>query len=184
MAGLLNDGYSIVSVLPDDSVVVATPDGSAPGRAGVRWTGALDPADKLSPSLPGGDTVLAIIEFHPDVSSDVQDGVAAAEGITLDRPAPLAANHAIVQASMGQLRALAQHDEVAYIFPADPALPTDSGFNTCAGMLTASGPIPQFANIVHGWDADSGGSFIWDIFSVPSRQKFRPQRFRAKLCAR
>jgi hypothetical protein len=52
---------------------------------------------------------------------------------------------------------LASHDEVAYIFPADPALSSESDWMTCAGMLTLTGKVGQYANIVHGWDlgADS-----------------------------
>ena len=68
-------------------------------------------------------------------------------------------NHVIVNASMDQLKAIAAHDEVAYIFPADPALlaaPTPGVAPVqCAGMLTLSGPIAQYANVVTGWDLDS-----------------------------
>jgi hypothetical protein len=32
---------------------------------------------------------------------------------------------------------------------------TDNGFSACAGMLTMSGPIAQYANLVHGWNVDS-----------------------------
>jgi Matrixin len=152
---LLNDGYPVVSVLPDNGVVVATRDGRVAARAGVRWTGPLDAADKMSPELAGGDPIAVIVEFHADVARALQDEVAGMEGVTLERVPVLAANHAIAETSMARLEALAAHDEVAYIFPADPALLTDGSFNPCAGMLTASGPIPQFANIVHGWDKDA-----------------------------
>jgi hypothetical protein len=57
--------------------------------------------------------------------------------------------------SIAQYMALALHDEVAYIFPADPALLTGNDLIACAGMLTANGTVGQYANIVHGWDLDS-----------------------------
>ncbi len=163
---LLADGNTAVSVVPDNAVVVTAQTGSVTARSGVRWIGAMDPLDKISPEFAGSrrprpgtnQTFTAIVEFHQDVPQSAQDAVAAAEGMTLLRPAVLVANHAIVMASAHDLNALAAHDEVAYIFPADPELLTDNDFNTCAGMLTLAGPIAQYANIVHGWDLDSGNA--------------------------
>jgi hypothetical protein len=110
-------------------------------------------------AAPAFAQILAIVEFHTDVKADVQQSIATAEGVTLERPAVLLPNHVIVNASMDQLKAIAAHDEVAYIFPADPALlaPQTPGVAPvqCAGMLTLSGPIAQYANVVTGWDLDS-----------------------------
>jgi hypothetical protein len=163
---LLADGNNVVSVVPDNAVVVAAQNGSVTARPGMVWIAALDPADKLSPSLGGIQAVLAIVEFHQDVSQSAQESVAAAEGIALRRPPALLANHAIVMASQDELNALAAHDEVAYIFPADPVLVNGDDLNPCAGMLTLAGPIAQYANIEHGWDLDSGdAAHLGYIFS-------------------
>jgi hypothetical protein len=162
---LLKAGLRIVGALPDNAVVVSG-SGDAGGVGadtgtgansvtGVKWTGPLDPADKLSPSLGAGDPILAILEFHADVSQSVQDSIAVTEGLTLLRPSVLVANHAIVSTSLDELKTLANYDEVAYIFPADPALLTGGNYMPCAGMLTQSGPVAQYANIVHGWDLDA-----------------------------
>ena len=98
-------------------------------------------------AAPAFAQILAIIEFHSDVKADVQESIATAEGVTIERPAVLLPNHVIVNASMDQLKAIAAHDEVAYIFPADPALlaPPTPGVAPiqCAGMMTLSGPIAQ-----------------------------------------
>ena len=110
-------------------------------------------------AAPAFAQILAIVEFHSDVKADVQESIATAEGVTIERPAVLLPNHVIVNASMDQLKAIAAHDEVAYIFPADPALlaPPTPGVAPiqCAGMMTLSGPIAQYANVVTGWDLDS-----------------------------
>ncbi len=158
---LLAAGIRVVAAVPDNAVMVVAPNRTALKTAGVRWVGELTPADKISPDLEQPelakkDRIEAIIEFHPDVETRVQDAVAAVEGLTLLRPAVLLANHAIVSTSLARLKLLAEHDEVAYIFPADPALLTETGLMPCAGMLTLSGPIAQYANIVQGWDIDSG----------------------------
>jgi len=158
---LLANGARVVGVLPDNAVVVTSGGGVSP-FAGIRSISRLDPADKISPAFgnpdPDNNAVLAIVEFHPDVSSDTQDAVANYEGVAFQRPSVLLPNHVVVTGSATVLQALAAHDEVAYIFPADPALLTDSGFSACAGMLTTSGPVAQYSNLVHGWDTDADGA--------------------------
>jgi len=152
---LLTGGAQVVSVLPDNAVVIGSANGAVAPGPGIVWTGRLDTADKLSPSLGAGDTQTVIVEFHSDVSADQQEAVAMEEGVELQRPAVLLSSHAIVVAPLTALQALAAHDEVAYIFPADPALLTDSSFSACAGMLTLAGPIAQYSNLVHGWDLNA-----------------------------
>jgi len=154
---LLAGGAQVVGVVPDNAVVVGSASGNITPGSGILWVAPLDPADKLSPSLGTDDTLTVIVEFHSDVDSDRQEAIAAEEGVGLQRPPVLMANHAIVVAPLTTLQALAAHDEVAYIFPADPALLTDSGFSACAGMLTLAGPIAQYSNLVHGWDLNSDG---------------------------
>lgn len=155
---LLQGGAQVVSALPDNAVVVSAPGVSIRSIPGVSWTSRLDIDDKISPDLAGGGPLLAIVEFHSDVSPDEQETVAEQEGIALQRPAVLTANHAIVAGSLSDLRALAANDEVAYVFPADPDLLTDATFSPCAGMLTTSGAVAQFANIIHGWDLGPDGA--------------------------
>jgi hypothetical protein len=156
---LLKDGLQVVGAMPDNAVVVAAPGGQVPDRPGVRWIGAIDPADKLSAELTAsGDPALALVEFYADVTPGQQDTIAGAEGLTLQRRKVLRPDHAIVTGTPEDLKALAAHDEVAYIFPADPGLLTDTDLMPCLGMLTASGAVGQYANIVHGWDLDADGA--------------------------
>ncbi len=152
---LLAGGAQVVSVLPDNAVVVGSSNGGITPGQGILWTGRLDPADKLSPALVAADTMTVIVEFHSDVSVGRQQAIADEEGVELQRPPVLLASHAIIVAPLTALQALAAHDEVAYIFPADPALLTDAGFSACAGMLTMAGPIAQYSNLVHGWDLNA-----------------------------
>jgi hypothetical protein len=155
---LLASGVQIIGALPDDAVVVSAPWPDVLRAYGAQSVVSFEPLDKLSPELADADNLAAIVEFHPDASLEDQNAIGAVEGVAFLRPAVVAANHAIAIASRETVRALATHDEVAYIFPADPALLTDAGFTACAGMLTMSGPIPQYANIVHGWDLDPDGA--------------------------
>jgi hypothetical protein len=158
---LASSGARVVAMVPDNALMVFAPYRMSSRAAGANWIGELDPADKLSPKLSGaaaGTTgeILAIVEFHGDVQLAAREAVAALEGVKFQRPAVLLANHAIVNAPMEKLQALAEHDEVAYIFPADPALTTAGNDSMpCGGLLTLAGPIAQYANIVTGWSLDS-----------------------------
>lgn len=161
---LLREGISVVAALPDNAIVVSVPGGIIKGAETAVWVGRIDPADKLSPALtpaltPGG-LAAALVEFHSDVTVEQQDTVAGAVGVELRHPAVLQSGHAIVTGSMATLRGLAEYDEVAYIFPADPALSSEPGGDlllTCAGMLTTNGKVGQYATIVHGWNPDADG---------------------------
>ncbi len=154
---LLAEGATVVSVIPDNAVVVSSPGSVVPLSAGIVSVTRLDPKDKISPALGTSSPYTAIVEFHTDVTVDRQNVVAQDEGLTLQRPAVLNPNHAIVTGTLANLQALAAHDEVAYVFPADPALLNGSSFNICAGMLTLSGPIAQYSNLVHGWNTGADG---------------------------
>jgi hypothetical protein len=153
---LLAAGFKVIAAVPDNAVMVIGPTAVTTEMAGVKWVGELETSDKLSPALGTASPILAIVEFHTDVTAAIEESVVATEGLTFERPASLLANHIIVNASIDQLTALARNDEVAYIFPADPALLTPPVAGTtpiqCAGMLTLSGPVAQYANVVTGWD--------------------------------
>lgn len=157
---LLATGARVVAMVPDNAVMVVIPRRVNRLTDGMRWRGDLESADKISPALAPagvspGTVELAIVEFHADVTGDVQDLIAGAAGLTFLRTPLLLPNHVIVTADGEALQALAERDEVAYIFPADPALLT-SGFSmACVGLLTLSGPVAQYSNIVHGWNPDA-----------------------------
>ena len=162
LAALIDAGYVITGAIPDDAVIVAVPRGVRVARVvpRVRWQGDLPSADKISSRLEfrQGTSLTAIVEFHPDVSIEMQDVAAQAAGVELARLQFLLGNHAEVNASLDQIQRLADRDEVAYIFPADPDWVNASIGNevvSCAGLLTLAGPVGQYANLVHSWDVGS-----------------------------
>ena len=175
-------GFKVIAAVPDNAVAVLASNRIRVQIPNVQWIGELGVDDKLSPGLVMMDRsagqisvepTLLVIEFHADVSASVQQSIAAAEGVTLLRPAVLLPNHAIANITFDKLLALAAHDEVAYIFPADPGLlsstATGNDLMPCAGMLTLAGPIAQYANIVHGWDLNSDNiANLGYIFGTPT----------------
>ncbi|HWD98397.1 MAG TPA: matrixin family metalloprotease, partial [Bryobacteraceae bacterium] len=165
---LVRAGAEVVNAVPDNALVVSLAAGRSLPRNTATWTSELNPADKLSPALSKipNEPIQALIEFHPDITSTQQNAVIAAAGLTATRPAVLLANHAIVNATRAQLALLAEDDAVAYIFPADSDLTNEPNLMPCAGMLTSAGPVAQYANIVHGWDAENGGVRLNYVFGA------------------
>lgn len=182
MESLKSAGFKVIAAVPDNAVTVLAPNRIRVQIPKVQWVGELGVDDKLSPDLvmagkivgqSEGTPTLTVIEFHADVSAAVQQSIAALEGVTLLRPPVLLPNHAIANVTFDQLLALAAHDEVAYVFPADPELLSSNASGNelmpCAGMLTLAGPIAQYANIVHGWDLDSDNTaHLGYIFGAPT----------------
>ena len=171
IAALMTAGYTVIAAVPDNALMVVAHDVTAASPAGAKWTGELEPGDKISAALENeAGTVSAVVEFHADVDPGSLQAIGAAAGVTLEHPAGLLANHMIASATVAQLRVLAESDEVAYIFPADPALITgnESGNDLmpCAGMLTTGGAIGQYANIVHGWDMDGNAAHLGYFFGT------------------
>ena len=148
IALLLESGLRVLAMVPDNSLMVS--------GSGVQEGLELTPSDKLSPALEPG-TQPVVIEFHSDVMRPAQNEILDALGLVPLRPDVLDAAHVIALASTEMLRAIAGRDEVAYIFPADPAMADSSAVKwmNCVGMLTTSGPVSQYAGTVHGWSPDA-----------------------------
>jgi hypothetical protein len=119
--------------------------------------GAMEAQDKISPLLAktSGAAVPVIVEFHSDIDAAHQAALQTALGSTFIRPAGLLPQHVIVQATAADLAVLAAQEEIAYVFPADPAMLNGASIYSCAGMLTTTGTIAQYGNVTHGWDLDS-----------------------------
>lgn len=160
---LMLAGATVTGVLPDNAVVVSVSGGLNTRPNGAIWIGAMEAQDKISPVLVAngastgvtGSQTPVIVEFHSDVDAVQQSALETSLGVTFLRPSGLLPHHVIVQAAAADLASLAAQDQVAYIFPADPAMLTGAGIYSCAGMFTAVGAITQYANITHGWDLDS-----------------------------
>ncbi len=153
---LMVAGAKVTGALPDNAVIISVVGSLATLPDGVLWVGSLDAHDKISPAITSGPA-LAIVEFHADVDAAQQSAIETALGIVFVRPAGLMAKHAIVQTDSTELALLAARDEVAYIFPADPALLTGGYIYPCVGMLTTAGAVEQYSNITHGWNLDADG---------------------------
>ncbi len=154
---LMVAGAQVIGALPDNAVIISMAGGLTTLPDGAVWIGAMDAQDKVSPAVTSGP-VSVIVEFHTDVDAAQQSAIESALGLVFVRPAGLMAKHAIVQTDAAGLALLTARDEVAYIFPADPALLTGAYTYPCVGMLTTGGAVQQYSNITHGWNLDSDGA--------------------------
>ena len=176
LARVVAAGGEITGALPDNAVVVS---GLGTDISGVRWSGRFEAEDKLSPELDAlAAGLYVLVEFHSDVTVAVQEQLAAGDGLLLLRPAVLLRTHALVFATGEQLLRLAAHDQVAYIFPAETTLGQaentpieEDQLHACAGMLTLTGRVGQYANLVHGWDLgpDNAAHLSYVFGTLPVR---------------
>ena len=158
-------GMRVVAYLPLTGVIVGV-EGTA-NLQGLNLAGfdALQPEDKLSPELmrasgDDGRTVLRaalpayyLVEFHGDVPWEDRRALVAESGLEIRDHKDLVGEHLLVRGALGSIRALAEWDEVAYIFPASGELVTGLPLVGCLGGATEAGQVGQLTQrIGEGWE--------------------------------
>ncbi len=152
--------------VPDNGVLVLMNDAMARDGAldglGIRSALRLEPREKLSPLITGGNSSAAtgyyLVEFHPDVDPNVARRLILTAGLELRENPDLLRRHLLVHIpnsgnARATLESLASQDQVAYIFPAAANLAAGTPVNVCGGALTVLGPIGQIiATNGDGWD--------------------------------
>jgi hypothetical protein len=160
---LSNRGAAVLSYVPDFALSVAVSDGIQLDGMDVQWIGRLRPADKISPQFSAtplaGGTLSVIAEFYSDVDPNDARAIASQEGLVIQENPDLLPHHLLLNGNDAQALALANWDEVAYIFPASADLASGKAVHGCAGALTSFGPIGQSVALIDdGWDGLGLGS--------------------------
>ena len=134
LSELRDRGAKILFFLPERGLALSVPAAFDFDDLDVNWKCVLRARDKLSPLL-GFDTALRtpgqqsaeadalapanyIVEFYPDVDMGDARSIALESGARMIENPDLAANHLLVEANARQIAALAEWDEVSYVFPA------------------------------------------------------------------
>jgi len=154
-------GVTVLSDVPDNGLLVSLSGRASLRNLGVRFAAPLAASDKISPMITSGAATSGffVIEFHTDVNINAARGLVLNAGFTLHENPDLSPKHLMVQADPAKLSALAQLDEVDYIFPASQALATGSSTKACAGALTTNGATVQsIPTYGEGWDGPGLGS--------------------------
>ncbi len=159
----------VLEYVPDQALLVSGPEGVSLEGLGAVYAGVLEAEDKLSALLErGGEAQAAILEVYPDVAPEGPRQIAAAAGLEVLENPDVAAPALLVRGTFEQLRAAAEWDETAYIFPAAPELVRGEPVVACAGgsvSVVESGVIGELAGAANlatsfgdGWDGAGLGS--------------------------
>lgn len=157
VAELRQRGATVLQYVPDNGLLIAAGDNVRLDGMGLLWSGALSAGDKLSPLLATPAALragaYAVVEFYPDVDSGGARSIVLNLGLELvDRP-DLVEHQLLVKGRLASLRALANWDEVAYIFPASADLVAGRPVMGCAGAVTSNGTVGAYIALVgDGWD--------------------------------
>lgn len=151
----------VLQYVPDQGLLVSAPSGVDWTAVGAAYAGLLTAAEKLSPALAQEGEAQAVVELHLDASRG--DGVAAAQaaGLEVIEHPDLLPNALLVRGPAPSLRALAELDEVAYVYPAGGALVRGEAAVACPGGVMGPAAL-NGANLASvfgdGWDGPGLGS--------------------------
>lgn len=162
-------GAVVTSYVPDSALMASAGDDLSLAGLDLKWSGRLQPEDKISPLL--GDLTWRqalrwtyVVEFHSDVDMAEARELAREHNLWIIERADLLTNHLLVSGAFHDISRLSEWDETAYIFPASPDLLTATPVNICVGALTQNGPLSQYGNMAQGWPAGSGGIELRYVF--------------------
>lgn len=170
-------GGIVTSRVPENALMVAAGDDFNTGGLDVRWAGRLRYEDKLSPALRAADPLLEIpvtaayvVEFHPDVNMEEARRLAEEHLLEVIENGDLLPHQLLVEGYYDEVAALADWDEVAYIFPASDDLRDGMPVAGCAGAMLAEGPVGQYVLMSQGWPSLGGGDIQlgWALRNSPA----------------
>jgi hypothetical protein len=169
---LARRGARVLQYIPDHAVLVAADRELDLEGLDIVLAGPLEARRKISPqAAPSG---VNVVEFHPDVALNEARGLVLRAGLEL-RENPDLGPHRLLVRGAG-LAQLAEHDEVAYIFPASEALaagrPTERCFAEVAQIVTTYGS---------GWDGAGLGSAALTYTFGADTTRLTPSAARAEV---
>lgn len=159
---LSNRGARVLSYVPDFTLSVSAGDGTSFDGLNLLSIAQLYPDERISPDLFGllsTEVKLSILaEFYTDVDLNDARAIANEAGLVIQENPDLVANHLLLSGSPDQVLALANWDEVSYIFPVSSDLIQGTPAQGCAGALTSFGPVGQSILLMgDGWDGPGRG---------------------------
>jgi hypothetical protein len=160
LAELAARGAKVLQDVPDNAVLVLMDARVGLDGLGVTYAEAIDAEDKVSPLIGNAKytTGYYLVEFHPDVDLNFARALILNASVGLREHPDLGPRQLLVQVKnskqgLDALVALADRDEVAYVFPASQDLVAGTPVFRCAGALTLNGPLGQYvATVGDGWD--------------------------------
>src|SRR5260370_327895 len=186
LTGLSNRGANVLSYVPDFTLSVSAGADTSFAGLNLRGVGRLYPDERISPDLYGllssGAKVSILVEFYTDVDLNDARAIANEEGLIIQENPDLAANHLLLSGSADQVLALANWDEVSYIFPVSGDLIQGMPVQGCAGALTTLGPVGQSIMLMgDGWAGPGHGAADLYYFFVHLTDKLPTDAAKAEI---
>jgi len=159
---LSSRGANVLSYIPDFTLSVSVGDGTSFDGLNLLSITRLYPDERISPDLYGllsaGEKLSILAEFYADVDLSDARAIANDVGLVIQENPDLVANHLLLAGLPDQVLALANWDEVSYIFPVSSDLIRGTPVQGCAGALTSLGPVGQSILLMgDGWDGPGRG---------------------------
>src|SRR5271155_2319257 len=156
-------GAWVLSYVPDSAFSISISDGVSFQGLNLRWAHRLQPSEKISSELDKqfarDGPASALVEFYKDVDPNDAHTIVNEAGLRVVANPDLLPNHLLVRGSRRQMLALADWDEVSYVFPASKDLTEGRPVFACAGAMTSEGTVSQAIPLIgDGWDGPGLGS--------------------------
>jgi hypothetical protein len=153
-------GVRLLGSVPDNGYVASVPVNAALEDLGVTWAGALQATDKLSPFVdPAAERVTVLIELHADVEPAATRLWLQDQGWLLREHSRLRPHQLWAEGPGAAAPALAELDEVAYVFAAAAEFGSGDAVAAClnasVGLLHAAAVA---ASTGAGWDGPGRGA--------------------------
>jgi len=182
---LQNLGATVLSYVPNFALSISVNDGISFDSIGLLAVGRLRAAEKISSDLAGtlvdGVTVTVLAEFYQDVDPNDARAIAQDAGLQILENPDLLSNHLLVSGTAKQVIALAEWDDMAYIFPAAPELIAGTPMHASAAALTKRGAVGQSVALVGGWDGAVRGGADLKYAWVQLTDKLPPDSVQAEI---
>jgi hypothetical protein len=155
---LQSRGAQVVEYVADGGLLIAAHDGIRLDGLDLVSAGPLRLENKISAELDL-DTSAFIVEFHRDVAAADEYEIVQENSLVEQYHPGLLPHDLLVHGTLGSAVRIAEWDEVAYVFPASPALLNSEPVYACPGPITYAGPIAQYvATVDDGWDGPGLGA--------------------------
>jgi hypothetical protein len=145
----------VLGYVPDSALMVASDATIDLNGLEVSWSGQLDAADKMSPTLAAETVGPYLVVFHADTAPGTERAMLAEQGLDLIANQYLLPDQFLVTGDYSGIVRLAEHDAVAYVLPASADLVMGTPVMGCAGPITEAGAIAEYVEAGRGWSKDS-----------------------------
>lgn len=179
LAALAAQGIRVTSGLSRKAVAVSARDGTDFTALGAVRAGRLLASDKVSPLLAVAETAIVVAEFHAGVAPASARAVIHNAGLDVIEHPDMLPHQLLVIGDPARVAALAEWDEVAYLFPGAPEMASGARMAACAGAALETGLAAQYVKVGTGWGSGPLHYFFAGLTSRLDRSTVESEMLRA-----